>query len=126
MTRLVDWDEMRGMSAEERERVKRVTCGPECEFCDDEKRGIAVVTQLDYFGDVYPEATGVILYRDEWIVRAIDPDAEFGEVTVATYPKDKVVGIRNIPCETRLYSHMVLEDDPKVTGIVAYDYMKTK
>jgi hypothetical protein len=89
-------------------RFETVKCGPECRNCDEQdRRGIAVVTQLDYFGDVYPEATSIILYQDEWIVHALDPDSTFGTSIVARYPKDKIVGFRNLPCETQLYVHHV-------------------
>lgn len=98
-------------------RFKTVKCGPECENCEpDDRSGIAVVTQLDYFGDVYSEATSVILHEGEWIISALAPSAPFGSSVVARYPQDKVVGFRLCRCETQLYVHHIDlpdEDDAK-------------
>lgn len=98
------------LSADERKRVKTVTCGPDCEYCgyEEPRTGIAVVTQLDYFGDVYPEATTIALHQDEWLVQALDSDGSSGTKVVATYPKDKVLAFRYLPNELRLYAHHVL------------------
>lgn len=108
--RVVDFTDLRDMTPEERKRVKTVTCGSDCDYCgyEEPRTGVAVVTQLDYFGDVYPEATTIILHHDEWLVQSLDPDSNFGTKVVATYPRDKVVGFRFLPNELRLYSHTVL------------------
>lgn len=89
-------------------RFETVKCGPDCQNCEPEERlGIAIVTQYDHFGISYPEATSIILHEGQWLVSVLDPDSPHGTSVAATYPQDKVVGFRNIPCETQLYVHHV-------------------
>lgn len=100
-----------------------VKCGPACTHCEEkDRRGIAVVTKMDYLGDVYPEATSIILYQGEWLVSALDPEGPRGTSVVARYPQDKVVGFRNMPCETQLYVHHV--NQPPHVGTITPDMLE--
>ena len=75
-----------------------VTCGPDCD-CDSPKTGIAVVTELDYFGEAYEDATTILLRGGEWVVYG--PKRE----VLATYPVEKVVGFRSVANEVAQYVH---------------------
>ncbi|MDQ0241178.1 hypothetical protein [Arthrobacter bambusae] len=128
MSRIIKWaNEMRDLSAEDRARLQRVNCGPDCEYCGFPNRGISI-GKIDYFGDEYPDATSIVLDKraKEWVVYVYDDDAPGHQREAKRYAADEVEVIRNVPVETRLYSHWILPDeaDPKVTGVVAYDYVK--
>lgn len=103
-----------------RSHVKTVPCGPECEWCGPAV-GIAVSTSLDHIGDVYPEATDVVLRDGEWVVYSYDEGAwdQVGlahQTVVARYPAADVVVIRNMPSVSRLFGHTVY-DGPEVEGL---------
>lgn len=108
--RVIQWNDRKYLTDDERLRLRSVTCGPDCPYCGEPNKGIAVATQLDYFGDVYPEATGVIRgLSGDWIVYGLDPDAPYGQKELARYPS--VAAIRNLPAETQLYGHTVLDEE---------------